>query len=127
MAALDRHAQSASVFNGCRVLDQGAAKREGVPVLRPRTECSGPSGARQTPNVAKATILEASPNASLVAVVRRIDDARRVIEAAALTTLGTKQRYRVTYWYEIGAIPADSRTGPRGILPGRASPESMRG
>jgi exosortase len=102
--------RGADVFDGCRVLDRADVVREGRDVVRVRSQCSGPTGIRQLPEIAKKSLLAAAPGALPVGGQRRMEATGdgAAIDAATLTGLDTLPVFRVTYWYDIdGRATAD--------------------
>jgi len=111
VAALERHSADAASGDGCRVLERSSVERDGVPAVRTHTECSGSAGVEQAPLLAKATFHDLAPDSVMVSGTRRIAAAgpAGAFDAATLTTLGSGQQFRMTYWYEVGNFATGSR------------------
>ena len=104
--ALEHGTQPQLAFDGCRQIEQSRVLRDGQPVAQTRTQCSGPAGRKQLPEVARALLRQVVPQATLVTGARRLngEDSASAIDAATLTTLDAAAQYRLTYWYEFGDI-----------------------
>jgi exosortase len=102
-SALERASTAAASSIGCHPVERVVDARDGTPITRIRTQCSGPAGRKQAPAIAWQTLAAIAPRTLTVeGKATVVEPGRTDIRATTLSTVGNNIPYRLTYWYELG-------------------------